>query len=362
MKPILKPKLKPPNLHLVETPQRNDGGLSFDSQYESILVPESKAFSLNTLMKRATRIQEKCTDYVVRNSAANIEVIDGLRVNTIYDDKSNVFNFTEHSLGQICNRLEIPFSYIKRCHLEGKTDLAIENLNAWIKHTDKDYLVRTYNGRQIRGLLSTRYTPFDTPDILKVVDDLVDQGEYKIKGFTLNPERFHLRLVGEKLDIPNEDIFAGIQIDSSDVGRSRLFVRFFIYKQVCTNGLMRTLDSDYLFVQRHMGITTEIFAQEFSDALKRLPEIAAEAIEQVRLATKKSIKLEPENISEEAMSNLRNVTGLSEDIINKAAVLMHQNYKPTVWGLINGVTEVAKGLTLEKRLEVERRAGLLLTA
>ena len=40
------------------------------------------------------------------------------------------------------------------------------------------------------------------------------------------------------LPIDGEDLFAGITLDSSDVGRSGLYVRFFIYKQVCTNGLI----------------------------------------------------------------------------------------------------------------------------
>lgn len=369
LKPLSKPAVSN-KASIINLPQNKNEAqeqvLSFEERKESILIPDKNgSFSIHSLATIAEKIQSKCYDYVVKNSAENFKAVNNFGLlkattNPNPQNQTGKLDFTEHSLNQLCNRLEVPFSYIKKCHTSGKTDLAIDNLNSWIQITNKNYFVRVYDN-QIRGLLSTKYTTFDVPDILDVIDDVANFDEYRIKGYTINQERFHLRLVGDKLDIPNEDIFAGIQIDSSDVGRSRLFVTFFIYKHVCTNGLVRAIESDNLYVQRHMGISKDVFAQEFSDSIKRLPEIAAEAVENILFASKtkvKSIYSADENIVEQ----IKHVTGLAENIVNKGWELMQQNYTPTVWGLINGLTEASKEYTLEKRIDIERRAGLLLTA
>ena len=72
----------------------------------------------------------------------------------------------------------------------------------------------------------------------------------------------------EMLNIDGEDLFAGITLDSSDVGRSGLSVRFFIWKQVCTNGLVISKSAANLFRQKHIGITHEDFATGLKEGLE----------------------------------------------------------------------------------------------
>lgn len=106
--------------------------------------------------------------------------------------------------------------------------------------------------------MSNRYSVLDTPDIIDVIDESTKGLDLKVKGYYMSEERFHARLVQQHMmKINGEDLYAGIQIDSSDVGRSPLNVMFFIYKQVCTNGLAVAKGRGSLFTQRHISICTD---------------------------------------------------------------------------------------------------------
>jgi hypothetical protein len=180
-----------------------------------------------------------------------------------------------------------------------------------------------------------------------------------IKGYMINPERLHIRMVDKPLDIQKEDLFSGIQIDSSDVGRSQLMIQFFVYKLVCTNGMATTKDDDMLYAQRHYSIRKETFKKGFIEALKRIPEIVVGMTEQINLATKTDIT-EIDSDHNEQLAKLSIATGLQKEIIESGLKLMEDHYNPTLWGVINGLTEAAQRYTLSTRLDIEKRASGIL--
>lgn len=323
-----------------------------------------------SLIEKAERINSECEDFVVRKANS-----DNVRFSTEYgikfgysseDGVTRVSNISRYALGQLGTKIGVPVRYLEKCINTGRLDLAEKNVNSWLNNYNKDLFIREYNGR-IRGVLSSKYSVCDSHDILNVVHDVVDHNKFVVKGSFLNEERLHLRLVGkEMLPIDGEDLFAGLFIDSSDVGRSILNVQFGIYKLVCTNGLVVGRASGTLFRQKHIGISTDEFYEGLEKSLKNVDILTENAVEWVQRTKRRqnhwSANSDYEDDIQEFVNYIRQQTNLSENSSRKVIDLMKTKYEDNRWGLINGITEVAQDFTLERRLELERIAGGLLVA
>lgn len=317
--------------------------------------------NLDILREQSKRIELFSNDYNVKGNA--------LRINPdldLYSSNMGCLPMSPFALSQLCNKIGVPVRYINKCIETGRLDLAHDNLCSWLEDYKTPTLIREYKGH-VRGVLTSKYSVCDTQEIIRVVDDVLDMNNYNIKGFFLNEERFHLRLVSkDMLPISGEDLFAGITIDSSDVGRSPIVVTFFIYKQVCTNGLMIAKNNELLFHQKHIGITAEELHESLVASLKNIEYLTEQTVERIQLTRQRynhwsSTSEHPEDIQEFA-NHIRQQTNLSMDSANKVIDLMNTKYEDTRWGMINAITEVAQDFSLERRIELERIAGSLLVA
>lgn len=337
-----------------------------------------KKTSFNELVERAQEIADDCYDEVVSPSVFRDTVysVNEGAMRMVNDEMLKQNTLTEYALGQLCNKLGIPSAYMQRCLNAGKTfyeddepnvfnALAVHNLSTWTnQYKGSSVLVRNYQDK-VRGVLSNRYSICDTPTILDVIGDSLPVDDYKIKGYYLSPERFHLRLVGDKLDIPNEDLFSGIQIDSSDVGRSTLVVHYMIYKQVCTNGLVVSRGDGILFKQKHLSIDPQTFKNGLSVALENIPSLNKWSKTLIEEAMTKN-EVNFDRISDDKMKDLidkvKSLTSFDERTCKKTIELMKTKYTHNRWGMINAITEMAQNYTLERRLDLEKVAGGLLIA
>ena len=315
--------------------------------------------NLNNLLHQSRNIESLSRDFLVDKGT--------LKINTdldLYSPNMECLPMSPYALGQLCNKIGVPVRYINKCIKTGRIDLAHDNLTSWLQDYSSDTFIREYNGK-VRGVLTSKYSVCDTPEIIQVVDDVLDMNNYNIKGSFLSEERFHLRLVNKSmLPIPNEDLFSGVTIDSSDVGRSPVVVTFFIYKQVCTNGLVVSKGNGTLFHQKHIGITAEEFYKDFQKSLELVAEVEQQVINSIE--NTRNMPLNSYFKKEEDLQNLinfvKNSTRLSEEHSEKVVNIMQKSYEPNRWGMINAITEVAQEFSLERRIELERIAGNLLIA
>lgn len=324
--------------------------------------------SLDKLIIKANDIALNSSDYMVRKAnTRNIRFNDTAGITFIAEDQDiRDFPISRFALGQLGTKIGVPVRYLEKCINSGRIDLAQDNVNSWIEDYNKDLLIREYNGG-IRGILSSRYSVCDSHEILKVVDDALNTNNYKVKGSFLNEERLHLRLIGkEMLPIDGEDLFAGLFIDSSDVGRSILTVKFGIYKQVCTNGLVIARAGGTLFEQRHIGISADEFHEGLVASLSRIDELTEYAIGSIERTRERYNHWEARSSFQDEINSfvnyIRDKTNLSDEGANKVINLMKTKYDDNRWGLINSITEVAQDFTLERRLELEKIAGSMLVA
>lgn len=304
------------------------------------------------LIEKANEIQSRCNDYPI--SAKDIHMGDDLKLN--FEDHK--LPMSDLAVGHLCGKLQVPSRYFNRLVDAGQNDLAAENINCWLEDNPKNLFLREYDGR-IRGVLSGSYSVYDAPEILKSVSEVFDPSTFKLKGSFINEERLHLRLIENMMmDIEGEDLFAGITLDSSDVGRSGLSVRFFIWKQVCTNGLVIAKSSAKLFKQKHIGITHEDFAAGLIEGLQTFYELKDSIAESI----KATAKIPANEDIEELLEEIKEKTNLSDDAATEVIEYMHTKYDTTRWGMINGITDVAQKYTLERRIELETIAGNMLKA
>ena len=137
------------------------------------------------------------------------------------------------------------------------------------------------------------------------------------------------------MKVNGEDLFAGIQIDSSDVGRSTLSVSFFIFKQICTNGLCISKGSGQLFCQKHIGITASDFHDEFLQSMKNYDAVCEEVTNLIIDSKEKVLDVNTKSSDEviqSVISNIKNMTRLSDDSANKVIQLMLDGtYESNKW-------------------------------
>ena len=325
--------------------------------------------TLSQLFERSKLIEDECFDYtVVEATDKNVMFNDMAGLSYTVTDTGEVRHspMSRWALSQLGTKIGVPSRYLEKCIASGRIDLAKDNVNSWLADYNKDLFIREYRG-SIRGILSNRYSVCDSSEILSAVDGAVDLSKYKIKGSYLSPERLHVRLIGkEMLPVEGEDLFPGIFIDSSDVGRNVLVVQFGIWKQVCTNGLCISKAGGVLFSQKHIGITPEEFYEGLNASLKNIDPLTENAVQWVEFAKDKRVKgLSKSNTSdeiEEFINRLKLSAKLPEDKATKVFDLMSAKYDHSQWGLINALTEVAQDFTLDKRIEIENYAGNLLVA
>lgn len=323
---------------------------------------------ITSLIKKANMIQAGCHDFNVSKVTLNNVIYSNGELTFLDDSTTDIerYPLSRYALSQLGSKIGVPANYLQKCIDTGRIDLASDNVNSWIDDYNKDLFIREYNGH-IRGILSSKYSVCDTPDILDVLQNTVDLDTYKVKGSFLNEERLHLRLVSkEMLPIDGEDLFSGLFIDSSDVGRNVLTVQFGIYKLICTNGLVISKCGGTLFQQKHVGIKSEDFYEGLVAALKNVDKLCESAVEMVELSRSRSVNFDVNTMSQEDfeafIAQIKGTTKLSNDGAEKVIDLMRNKYGDSRWGYINSLTEVAQDYTLERRLEIEKIAGNLLAA
>lgn len=336
---------------------------SIDTQDTRELL-NSKVCTIRSLLTTATNIQNKCQDFLVSDVPNSMIYREDGKLFFLDGSIPVSYNMSNYSRSQLCSKLGVPAGYIQNCISTGRTELASENVNSWLHTFDKDLLVRTYKDH-VRGVLSDKYSILDTPEVLEVLKDTVDLNTYKVKESFLSEERMHLRLVGkEMLPIEGEDLFPGLFIDTSDVGRSILTVQFGVYKLVCTNGLVVSRGSGTLFKQKHIGISADEFHAGLVASLRNVDALCENMCQLVEDARQKSFNFNrySQEDFEAFVKRLKDQTQLSNSGCDKVINLMTSKYGDTKWGMINSITEVAQKYTLERRLELERLSGNILIA
>ena len=244
-------------------------------------------------------------DYIVTLNALQINKSEKVFPNIQVTDSPAQYNLTDHSLNQLCGRLEIGTHYINKC-LPVSQDLVAHNLNFWINKTkSRELMIRAFeqnDSKLCRAIMSNRYKRIDNDVVAnhslnKLMDMNADLKYSHYDRDTLNITAVLPKLEGE---VEKDDIVqGGITITNSEVGGGSLIIQPFIYRLVCTNGMVapRYLNR---FYAKHVGkviinpekdeqwITIIKKTQEQIELVSN-PELFQENLQKLKDATEKKV-------------------------------------------------------------------------
>ena len=160
---------------------------------------------------------------------------------------------TDHALGQLCNKLEISTGYIRKCL--PFPELVNYNLNKWISHTENLNLMVRCNETNVRAVLSNRYKRLDNDLVAHhTLDKLMDMGA-EIHQSQYDGDYLKLTAVTPELEgeVKKGDVVqGGVTITNSEIGTQTLLIQPFLYRLVCTNGMVVPSILNR-FYQKHLG-------------------------------------------------------------------------------------------------------------
>jgi len=270
------------------------------------------------------------------------------------------------ALAQLCQKLNLPAAYVRRC----PPALQDANVNYWNQSDevgrqfekadadpDQAWLLRA-KGATLRGVLSSKYARLDNAALLDVLLPLLSGSRYQVGLVQLTAESFHLRLVDPTIArdvLPGDKLLVGVHIANSEVGLRAVTVDAIVYRLVCSNGLVRRVNSKSLLRQRHLHVSEPRFADLLAQAVQEAVTVAAGFIEQMAGAIRTPVP-DPER----AISLLGQAWSLSQTTQEQVRFTLYgEKPEGTLYALTNALTLVAQRLNPDERFHLETLTGAL---
>ena len=325
---------------------------------------KGKIANFDTVFRETKAIHERNRD--LTTSLRKLEVVEDEGNIKLYEKENDLLlPFSDWSLSQFCNLIGgVHVGYIKKCLERGKVDLALTNLREWMKDTqhslanrkEKDkHLFLRHDSERLNGILRDRYTVLDDIEVLVFLRDLLPfRKEYVVQSYYVSEELMNVRILQkDRMKVSDEDLFIGINVWNSRVGRSSLNISIMVYKEVCTNGVIVQKDKEEFYIQRHVGIDRDKFVYDFHRMMTRLPKTSKQLEEHISKAI--DTKLDYHEL-EFILTKFKAETQASDKAV-EAVKREYQKYGDNRWGLLNRITEVAQEYTLDQKENFEKFAG-----
>jgi hypothetical protein len=161
------------------------------------------------------------------------------------------------------------------------------------------------------------------------------------------------------IEVKNGDpLMAGIHISNSEVGKRSVTIDAIVYRQVCSNGLIRLIKGKSLMQQRHIAVAPAHFVTLLQRAMQQALSVSNEFLEQMALSA-----TEPINDVESEMKKLASDWHLSQAFVEQVEGRLlneERTHQDKLFGLVNALTRAAQSLGAEQRYDMEVLAGKFL--
>ena len=228
-------------------------------------------------------------------------------------DRDTGLSLSGYAQGQVCARLGMPAPYFRKC----PAPLQDVQFNHWnhqrevgfqLKAADLDpeetWLLRA-KGDTLRGVLSPRYTKLDNRQLLEALVPVLHGKNYGVNFVKVGNESFHLRLVDPNVNravLRGDELMVGIHLANSEVGLRAVTVDALVFRLVCSNGLIRRINSKSLLKPRHIHVSEPRFQEMLESAIGEAVLIAAGFIEQMAMTLK--VPVPDPNLAIECLGSL----------------------------------------------------------
>lgn len=315
---------------------------------------------LEELEKRCKAYADKWESNIVDcSNGVNFEFTEDKQIKYKGEDGyDHTADITQDAFNQLCSRISKGglSTYVSALFDENMPELAFSNFRAWAERFDGSLMFREQDG-VIRAVLSESYTPYDSVKVIKNLRQTVDTDEYLLANTYVTSDRTHLRFISRNpLDasFDKSPLYSGFIVNSSDVGKASLSMKYFVYRQVCTNGMIATKHGGVLYRQYHIGdeMTASKIA-DFNKAMLNAHSLDSNYLEVAEKATKKKFS---EYEFKVLLESIRKEAKLSQKGGEELLSLIDERYDRSKWGILNAVTEQAQKYALDTRIAMEELA------
>ena len=203
-----------------------------------------KGLTLEALCQEIKRQDEAKQDYLVQSGCLMMESFGGSPVLRVIGDNGldqmEPLDITTTAHRQLGTYLQIPAGYYDRM-LKDFPDLLTYNVNSWLARSHRPKLLRTLD-YSVRAILSNRYLCADHIEILQVALPILGEiPEMHIESCEITESRMYIKIVNKRLEVdvvPGDTVQYGIVITNSEIGHGSIQIQPFIYRLVCSNGMV----------------------------------------------------------------------------------------------------------------------------
>lgn len=322
------------------------------------------------IIQDCDNIAKDCNDYFIKTLKNRVNFTEDEK---FYFEQESIIEPeltltpTENAFSQMCTKIGFPTDlYNKQKNKMNVSKLANENINTHLQKYEGKLMIRTYKNL-IRGVLSQRYTAFDSDKIVHLLAEAVDDNnqiypnDLKIHSYLNNFERLHIRLINKnELNINGTPAYAGLTINTSDVGENKISIKFYIYNGINSNGICLDEFKEKLFETAHIHISQQEIKNSLRNCFRNFPEIMKNAT--IYIQNAENFKL----INSALYDNESALTAFIQSNCNlskkdmKNIINIAENKPKNLWNYVTSITEYAKTQDFEKRLEIEKKAGKIL--
>ncbi len=201
--------------------------------------------SLNEVITDLQLQNEVKADYIAPAAGMRMQE-DGrtFEINHLTTKEKMVFGSSEVLHRQIGSVLNIPFRYYDMMRKQ-KPELLSKNINAWFGDMDSNLMVRSFQypeGGIGRALLSAQYRRIDNLLIAETVLPMfAGTDQYEVISCEVTERRLYFKIVNRRLEADvrvGDAVQAGVIVSNSEVGMGAVRVQPFIYRLVCSNGMV----------------------------------------------------------------------------------------------------------------------------
>lgn len=341
---------------------------------------DQRFLTVDSLLAKVAGRREECS---VRDVALDAMVLEPNAQGTelMLTDKHSVTGMLNHwSFGQLCTRAKAPAGYLRTLPAE----LACIPLQ-WSMEThetasnegnDAKIMIRKNGETFVSAITSPTYGRIWDVDVVRAISENVDLDAWKVPAASYSgtdPLRattlyasdrdVFMFLVNEEntIDVDGESLKRGFYVWNSEVGSATFGIATFTYDRVCDNRIIWGQNNFKELTIRHTsGGPHRFVAQAVPQLAAYVEGDTVQASATIRAAKAKEVGKDRESV----LSWMRS-RGFSVPTARKAydaAEKDKRGYNPrTVWGLVQGVTDVAHDIAhTDERTDLEAKAGALL--
>jgi hypothetical protein len=305
---------------------------------------------------------------------------DGLVLSDKSGEVSGLLN--NWSFGQLCQRAKAPAGYLRSlpaqlAAIPLQWSLETHELNS-DEGNDARILVRKNGETWTSAITSTTYGRIWDADVVRAIRDNVDMSQWKVPASSYgahDPKRattlyasdrdvfIFLVNEGNVVEADGEAVNRGFYVWNSETGSKSFGISTFTYDYVCDNRIIWGQSNLTEMTIRHTAGGPHRFVEK---ALPQLSAYAQSSSLQIG-ATIRAAKAKEVGKDKKSVLEWMRAKGFSTTLAGKAydaAERDPRGYNPrTVWGLVQGATDVAHDVAhTDDRVVIEARAGSLLDA